>query len=255
MAHKKGVGSSDNGRDSKSKRLGVKLYGGQLARSGNIIVRQRGTRFHPGRHVGMGKDFTIYALAEGVIEFKKGRKNRTFISVVPSEAVRETIAAMPSEPIRSKVEPAAIIEPVTKQVAPEKPVTSEQKDTGKPPADEVVATESKVSPTPEAAKEKVKDAQPKTKSRAKKIKEDNLKVIEGVGPKLESILKEAGIKDLHILASTEVLRLREILESAGNRYKMFNPTTWPKQATLAAEGKMDELKAYQDRLDGGVEKG
>ncbi len=82
MAHKKGVGSSDNGRDSKSKRLGVKLFGGQQAIAGNIIVRQRGTTFHPGNGVGLGKDFTIFALKDGVVEFKKGLKNRTFVHVV-----------------------------------------------------------------------------------------------------------------------------------------------------------------------------
>jgi len=82
MAHKKGVGSTDNGRDSNSKRLGVKLFGGQSAIAGNIIVRQRGTRFHPGTGVGLGKDHTIYALKDGVVEFKKGYKNRTFIHVV-----------------------------------------------------------------------------------------------------------------------------------------------------------------------------
>jgi large subunit ribosomal protein L27 len=85
MAHKKGVGSSDNGRDSKSKRLGVKLYGGQLAISGNIIIRQRGTQFHPGNNVGVGKDFTIFALCDGIVEYKKGYKNRTFVSVLPRE--------------------------------------------------------------------------------------------------------------------------------------------------------------------------
>lgn len=82
MAHKKGVGSTDNGRDSNSKRLGVKLFGGQSAIAGNIIVRQRGTRFHPGNGVGLGKDYTIYALKDGVVEFKKGFKNRTFVHVV-----------------------------------------------------------------------------------------------------------------------------------------------------------------------------
>lgn len=83
MAHKKGVGSSDNGRDSLSKRLGVKLYGGQLAISGNIIIRQRGTRFHPGTGVGMGKDFTIFASHDGTVQFRKGYKNRTYVSVIP----------------------------------------------------------------------------------------------------------------------------------------------------------------------------
>lgn len=83
MAHKKGVGSSKNGRESHSKRLGVKLYGGQEAIPGNIIVRQRGTQFHPGLGVGIGKDHTIFAMVEGVVEFKKKANDRTFISVMP----------------------------------------------------------------------------------------------------------------------------------------------------------------------------
>ena len=86
MAHKKGEGSVKNGRDSESKRLGVKIFGGQPAIAGNIIVRQRGTQFHPGDNVGVGKDFTIYALQPGVVEFRKGKKDRTYISVAPLEA-------------------------------------------------------------------------------------------------------------------------------------------------------------------------
>jgi large subunit ribosomal protein L27 len=81
MAHKKGEGSVKNGRDSQSKRLGVKIFGGQPAIAGNIIVRQRGTIYHPGKNVGVGKDFTLFALTDGVVEFKKGRNNRTFVSV------------------------------------------------------------------------------------------------------------------------------------------------------------------------------
>ncbi len=84
MAHKKGVGSSDNGRDSKSKRLGVKFFGGQVATAGNIIIRQRGTKFHPGRNVGIGKDYTLYALTDGVVEFKTRKRDRTFVNVVTS---------------------------------------------------------------------------------------------------------------------------------------------------------------------------
>lgn len=83
MAHKKGVGSSRNGRESESKRLGVKIYGGQDAIAGNIIVRQRGTQHHPGQNVGMGKDHTLFALINGTVEFKKGRNNRSFVSVQP----------------------------------------------------------------------------------------------------------------------------------------------------------------------------
>ncbi|HZH01043.1 MAG TPA: 50S ribosomal protein L27 [Flavisolibacter sp.] len=86
MAHKKGEGSVKNGRDSNSKRLGVKIFGGQPAIAGNIIIRQRGTVYHPGTNVGVGKDFTLFALTDGVVEFKKGRQDRTFVSVNPIEA-------------------------------------------------------------------------------------------------------------------------------------------------------------------------
>ncbi len=89
MAHKKGVGSSKNGRESESKRLGVKIYGGQAAIAGNIIVRQRGTQHHPGKNVGMGKDHTLFALTDGVVEFKKGRQDRSFVSVLPFEGEAE----------------------------------------------------------------------------------------------------------------------------------------------------------------------
>ena len=83
MAHKKGVGSSKNGRESESKRLGVKIFGGQFAKAGNIIKRQRGTVHHPGLNVGMGKDHTIYALVDGYVLFTEGRNGRQFINVTP----------------------------------------------------------------------------------------------------------------------------------------------------------------------------
>jgi len=83
MAHKKGVGSSRNGRESESKRLGVKLFGGQTAKAGNIIVRQRGTTHNPGENVGMGKDHTLFALIDGTIEFRKKADNKSFVSVKP----------------------------------------------------------------------------------------------------------------------------------------------------------------------------
>jgi large subunit ribosomal protein L27 len=83
MAHKKGAGSSRNGRDSESKRLGVKLFGGQVAKAGNIIVRQRGTKHNPGLNVGLGKDHTLFALTDGEVEFKRKRDNKTYVSVKP----------------------------------------------------------------------------------------------------------------------------------------------------------------------------
>ncbi|MEQ1555119.1 MAG: 50S ribosomal protein L27 [Ferruginibacter sp.] len=86
MAHKKGEGSVKNGRDSQAKRLGVKIFGGQAAIAGNIIIRQRGTQYHPGKNVGLGKDFTIFAMTDGLVEFRKTKGDKTFVSVAAIEA-------------------------------------------------------------------------------------------------------------------------------------------------------------------------
>ena len=85
MAHKKGVGSSKNGRDSQSKRLGVKKFGGEVVIAGNILVRQRGTKHHPGLNVGVGKDHTLFALTNGVVAFKKKFDGRSYVSIVPAQ--------------------------------------------------------------------------------------------------------------------------------------------------------------------------
>ena len=87
MAHKKGAGSSKNGRESHSKRLGVKIFGGQLAIAGNIILRQRGTKHHPGINVGIGKDHTLFALVDGTVEFRKKTDQKSFVSIVPFEEI------------------------------------------------------------------------------------------------------------------------------------------------------------------------
>ena len=86
MAHKKGVGSSKNGRESHSKRLGVKIFGGEACKAGNIIIRQRGTEFHPGENIGMGKDHTLFALVDGTVKFKVGREDKIYVSIIPAEA-------------------------------------------------------------------------------------------------------------------------------------------------------------------------
>ena len=87
MAHKKGAGSSKNGRESHSKRLVIKIYGGQSAIAGNIIVRQRGTKHHPAKNVGIGKDHTLFALVDGTVEFRKKKDNKSYVSIIPFEAV------------------------------------------------------------------------------------------------------------------------------------------------------------------------
>jgi len=233
MAHKKGVGSTDNGRDSNSKRLGVKLYGGQFAKAGNIIVRQRGTRFHAGENVYMGKDYTLHAKVDGTISFQKRRLGRTFVHISPFDEVEETVA--PAETAKKaapkKEEPVKAVEEVTEpkaEMKEEAPAKAEQEET-----------------QPEAK------AEPKKK--AKKVKADDLKIIEGVGPKIESLMKEAGFEDLRAVANASVEDLKKVLDDAGSRYQMHDPTTWPKQAELAADEKWEELRDYQDYLDGGKE--
>jgi len=192
MAHKKGVGSSDNGRDSKSKRLGVKLFGGQYANAGNIIVRQRGTKFHPGEHTYLGKDFSLHAKVDGFVAFKKGKDNKNYISIVPKlQEIRETIASIPTV---------------------------------------------KQAPAPKAAPA---------------VKADDLAVIEGIGPKIADLFNQAGIVKFSDLAKADIDHLKNILSEAGSNYAMHDPTTWPQQAALAAEGKWDELKAWQEALNGG----
>ena len=130
MAHKKGAGSSKNGRESHSKRLGVKIFGGQAAIAGNIIVRQRGTHHHAGDNVGIGKDHTLFALTPGLVEFKKKKNNRSFVSVVPFN-IPETIETVEvkkvvkAKKVASAEETTAAVEVVENTVATETPETPE----------------------------------------------------------------------------------------------------------------------------------
>ncbi len=212
MAHKKGVGSTDNGRDSNSKRLGIKLFGGQKAKAGNIIVRQRGTKFHPGENVYMGKDFTLHARVDGFVNFRTKKMGRTFVNILPEGTV--TTAPAP------KAKPAA-----------------------KKAAAETVA---KAAPAAEKAA-------PAPKKKA--AKGDDLRKIEGIGPKIAEKLNDAGIVSFSDLAKTEVAKLQEVLDAAGSRYAIHNPSTWPMQADLAAQDKWDDLKTLQDNIENGVLKG
>jgi len=105
MAHKKGAGSSRNGRESESKRLGVKIYGGQAAIAGNIIVRQRGTKHHPGKGIGLGRDHTLFALVDGIVKFEKKRDHKSFVSMIPFEeanAAKAQAALAAKEPAQTK---------------------------------------------------------------------------------------------------------------------------------------------------------
>lgn len=235
MAHKKGAGSSDNGRDSKSKRLGVKLYGGQHAVAGNILVRQRGTQFHAGDNVYMGRDHTLHAAIDGVVVFKRSIKDRRFVSILPVQEVPVTPVKPTKKPTNPKTETEAT--PAAKPAKKAAPVAV---------AEEVAVVDTAV----EAPAEK-KAAAPK---KEKTPKLDDLKIIEGVGPKIETLLKEGGINTWAELAEASEERLKEILDAAGPRYQIHDPSTWPAQAKFAADGKWDELKEYQEMLIGGRDK-
>lgn len=215
MAHKKGVGSTENGRDSNAKYLGVKLFGGQVARAGNIIIRQRGSKYHLGENVYFGKDWTVHAQVDGTVSYRKGRRGRTFVSIVPDGEVMA--APAPPKPKQAKPKKVAVA-PAVKAVE-------------EAPAPVAAAAPAPAAP---AAGEK-----------------DQLRKIEGIGPKIEGLLHEAGILTFAQLASTEVDKIKEILAAAGKRYQMHDPTSWPLQSGMAAEGKWDELKKWQDEHDHG----
>lgn len=213
MAHKKGAGSSRNGRESHSKRLGVKIFGGQPAIAGNIIIRQRGTAHNPGENMGIGKDHTLFALIDGTVHFKKGFKGRSFVSIIPFN--------------------------VSSEVAVEANVKSQKVTVvaSSPVAVEVVAEVTEVAP----------------KAKKAKAEGDDLKKIEGIGPKIAEIFNNEGIMTFAQLAETSTEKMQEILNAAGSRYASHNPGTWAKQAAMAAAGQWDELKVWQAEMDGGKE--
>ncbi|MCP4124045.1 MAG: 50S ribosomal protein L27 [Bacteroidetes bacterium] len=240
MAHKKGVGSTKNGRDSESKRLGVKIFGGQFAQAGNIIIRQRGTKFHPGNGVGLGRDHTIYATADGTVFFRKKKNNRMYVSVLPEGVdVEEAKAKVPTK------KAAPVVEEVTAPIVEEVVVAEET-----PAEKEVAPVVEEAAPVEEAP---AVEAAPKAKAKKKADEGDDLRKIEGIGPKIAEILTNAGIGTFQALADSNPDAIREILAAVGKRYASHNPDTWPKQAEFATAGKWDELKAWQDELHGGKE--
>jgi len=131
MAHKKGAGSSKNGRESHSKRLGIKIFGGQEAIAGNILVRQRGTKHHPDKGVGIGKDHTLFALVDGTVVFRKKQDNKSYVSVLPAAVVKEVVEkAAPAKKTEAAVEAVQAEEKAPAKKAPaKKAVKAEVKDT------------------------------------------------------------------------------------------------------------------------------
>ncbi len=199
MAHKKGAGSSRNGRESHSKRLGVKIYGGQLAIAGNIIIRQRGTTHHPGEGVGMGRDHTIFALQDGIVYFRKKRNNRSYVSVLSPDAYNSLTG-----------QNLAIVEiGANQEPEPEKPITKE-------------------TAIPEKKAEE-KAAKPQQK--------DNLKLIEGLGPAFEKKLNAAGITSFAQLAALSADDLVNLEANAGIKAAKVEKDNWIGQAAALIENK------------------
>ncbi len=262
MAHKKGVGSTDNGRDSKSKRLGVKLFGGQVAKAGNIIIRQRGTKYHPGENVYMGKDFTIHARVDGTVSFQKSRLNRMFVSIDPSEAVAtasngngngssagsRSEASNAGQPAKSRAAVKNNDEPVHMDDAPDMPSVApgitDEAELAVAKADQGGALNTAEVTGSDRPEEVVLPS-------GKKYQLNDLTVIEGIGPGIAGILSAAGIKSWQGLADAEVDFLKEQLTEAGGNYGSHDPSTWPDQAKLAAAQKWGELEDMQANLQGG----
>ncbi len=247
MAHKKGVGSTDNGRDSNPKYLGVKLFGSQYAKAGNIIVRQRGTKYHPGENVYMGRDHTLHAKIEGTVSFTKRRGGKTFVHIIPLDS--DGGAAVKSPKARkSEAKPKA----KAAAASPSAATSSSTETTTKTTVHRMSMEEYEAMKAKEAA-EKASAAGAAAGAGAAKTggKPDKLNKIEGIGPKIAEHLNAAGITTFAGLAATSTDKLQEILTAAGPRFKMHSPATWPQQAQLAADGKWDELEKLQDELDGG----
>ncbi|MFA6087841.1 50S ribosomal protein L27 [Mucilaginibacter sp.] len=144
MAHKKGAGSSRNGRESHSKRLGIKIFGGQPAIAGNIIVRQRGTKHNPGLNVGIGKDHTLFALTAGHVVFKKKADNRSYVSVIPFEVAPVAEDAAPAPKAKAEAKAVEVAAPVAAEVTEEAPkakkaAAPKAKKEAAPDAEEAVA--------------------------------------------------------------------------------------------------------------------
>lgn len=229
MAHKKAAGSAKNLRDSNPKYRGLKLSGWQFARAGNIILRQKWNTYVSGLGTYMSKDFTIHAKVDGVVVFRRknfirfdGRKyQKTIIELVDADtyvqkwsSVENTSEVVKEEKATKKAVTKKVVD---KKTAPKKAATKK--------VDKKVSTDTWSS--------------------------DDLTKIEGIGPKIAELLNAAWIMTFADLSTSKVWDLRDILANGGNRFKMHDPKTWKKQATLAKNGKWDELKKLQDELDGG----
>ena len=254
MAHKKGAGSTDNGRDSAPQYLGVKKFGGERVRAGNIIVTQRGTRFHPGINTYLGKDFTLHAAIEGVVCFRYGRDAKRVVYVSPVK--EDGSLLVPPQPRKVKGAKTSLLTVADRlarssakaTVRTAKPVVAKTTVAKTTPAEPVIAHVAETVHVEPVVAHVAKTVTPQAVSA-----KDDLKKIEGIGPKIEELFNNAGIHTFAELAAADVEHLKEILHAAGPRYTIHNPASWSHQSEMAAAGQWAELKIWQDAHIGGKE--
>lgn len=244
MAHKKAGGSSRNGRDSESKRLGVKRYGGELVTAGNIIVRQRGTKFHPGTNMGLGRDHTLFALSDGYVKFHVGQRGRSLVSIVdenpntppssnkkigaPTATAKAAAAvAVASAAVSTKAEKKAAAPKAEKKAAAPKAEkkAAEPKAEAKPkkaPAKKAAASDGPAAPANLMAKAPAAA--------------DDLKKLKGVGPKGEAALNAAGIYMFEQLAAFSAADVEWLAGQLGSSAERIERDGWIAQAGELAKG-------------------
>ena len=245
MAHKKAGGSSRNGRDSESKRLGVKRYGGELVTAGNIIVRQRGTKFHPGTNMGLGRDHTLFALSDGYVKFHVGQRGRSLVSVVdenpntpPSSSKK---IGAPTASAKAAAAVAVASAAVSTKAEAKKAAPKAEKKAAEPKAEAKKAEAPKAEEKPKKAaakKEKfVTDAPaPKNLLSEAPVDVDDLKKIKGVGPKFEGLLNSFGIYQYAQMAAFSAKDVEWLAAELGSFPDRIDRDEWVKQAKDLAKG-------------------
>ena len=254
MAHKKAGGSSRNGRDSESKRLGVKRYGGELVTAGNIIVRQRGTKFHPGTNMGLGRDHTLFALSDGYVKFHVGQRGRSLVSVVdenpntpPSSSKK---IGAPTASAKAAAAVAVASAAVSTKAEAKKAAPKAEKKAAEPKAEKKAAE-----PKAEAKKAEAPKAEEKPKKAAAKKEKfvtdapapknllseapadvDDLKKIKGVGPKFEGLLNSFGIYQYAQMAAFSAKDVEWLAAELGSFPDRIDRDEWVKQAKDLAKG-------------------
>ena len=231
MAHKKAGGSSRNGRDSESKRLGVKRYGGELVTAGNIIVRQRGTKFHPGTNMGLGRDHTLFALSDGYVKFHVGQRGRSLVSIVDENpntppSSNKKIGA-PTASAKAAAAVAVASASVSKKAAPKA-----EKASAAPKAE----AKPKKAAAPKKEEAPAGGSKPSNLMAKAPADADDLKKIKGVGPKAAGALNDIGIYKFEQLAAFSASDVEWLAGQLGSSVERIERDGWIAMAAELAKG-------------------